>query len=256
MPLNEKAIKNRLKKEYGNTDIIILDSVDSTNNEAKRLISGGKGGVFAVIADSQTAGRGRGSHGFYSPAGTGIYLSLVTSPDLPPEKAVRATAAAAVAVCRAIESLTDKKPQIKWVNDIFVDGRKVCGILTEAISNTKSGKNPDIVTGIGVNVSTADFPDEVKAVAGSLSDGKIDRSLLAAEIINNLLDCFANLESEEIIGYYRAHSLVTGKQITFEQNGVKYSAKAVEIGSDCSLTVELPDKTRRTLFSGEISIKL
>ena len=256
MSLNKEKIRNSLKSEYKDIAIIVLDSIDSTNNEAKRLISAGKRGVFAVIANEQTAGRGRGEHSFYSPGETGIYMSLVTTPELPIEKAVLSTVAAAVAVCEAIESMTDKKPMIKWVNDIFVDCKKVCGILTESVSDPQAVSHPSIVTGIGINVSTVDFPDEIKAFAGSVNTEKLDRNAMIAEIINRLIHYSVNLSDEKIKTYYRSHSLVLGKRITFRQNSQKYSAKAVEIGPDCSLTVELDNGTLKTLTSGEISIKL
>ena len=130
--LNAQEIKKSLsfdcRVEYYKT-------LDSTNNVAKRIIAEGEDDVLLVVGEEQTAGRGRQGKSFYSPGGTGIYMSLVVHPMIELQNAVTATTAAAVAVCRAIESLTDKKPMIKWVNDVYLNGKKICGILTEAVTD-------------------------------------------------------------------------------------------------------------------------
>jgi len=255
MYLSGEKIKNALKPEYKNIKILVFDSIDSTNNEAKRLISAGENSVFAVISESQTAGRGRQNRSFYSPGETGIYMTVVLKPDLPVGKAVKITVAAAVAVCETIEKLTDKKPEIKWVNDIFVGGKKVCGILTEAVPHSNGG-NPSVVTGIGINVSTESFPDEIKSVAGSLNAKDVDRNILIADIINRLLSFSENLENERITDSYRSRSFVLGRKISFEQNAQSFTAEAIGIDENCGLIVKLADGTLKTLTSGEISIKL
>ena len=134
--LNETTIKARLKHDIR---VAFYNETDSTNNQAKRLISNCGSENLLVCAGRQTAGRGRQGKSFYSPENTGIYMSLVIHPDSSLQNAVTATTAAAVAVCRAIESLTNITPEIKWVNDVYVNGRKICGILTEAVTDFESG---------------------------------------------------------------------------------------------------------------------
>lgn len=233
-------------------DVIHYHSIDSTNNECKRMLADGKKGVFLVSADNQTAGRGRQGKSFYSPAETGIYFSLVIRPDSSLQNAVTATTAASVAVCKAIEGLTDLQPKIKWVNDVYVNGKKVCGILTEANTDVETGTVDSVIIGIGVNISTIEFPDDISG-AGSLGVD-INRSALIAETVNNLL-AFAGGGYAEFIDYYRSRSMVIGRQIRCIQNGVATEARAISIDPRGGLEVEFADKTRAILRSGEISIR-
>ena len=226
-------------------EIIKYASVDSTNTQAKRLIESGKNGAFLVLADGQTAGRGRQGKTFYSPAGTGLYMSLAYPLSREIKDAVSSTSAAAVAVCRAIEALTELKPEIKWVNDIYVNGKKVCGILTEAV------EPKTLIIGIGVNLSTESFP-EYADCAASLNCG-VDKTELAEAIIDELLkiiDC----DYAEFLPYYRSHSFLINKEITFIKDGVQTAAKVMGIDDSCGLVVELSDGKRLILRGGEISV--
>ena len=189
---------------------------------------------------------------FYSPSGTGVYFSLVLNPLLPLQNAVTATTAASVAVCRAIEKTTNKKPKIKWVNDVYLDGKKICGILTEAITNFEEGIVSNVIIGIGINISTDDFPDDVEN-AGNL-DERINRSLLIAEVCNELVK-IANGDIKSFIDYYRSHSLVIGEKIIFIQNGEATPATAIAIDKTGGLEVELENGEHKVLRSGEISIR-
>lgn len=243
------SIKKHLKSDVA---VLYYPSVDSTNNVCKRLLAEGKEGEFLVVANEQTAGRGRQGKSFYSPADTGIYFTLVTRPYLPLQNAVTATTAAAVAVCRAIEKLTDKKPEIKWVNDVFVDGKKICGILTEAITNFEEGVVDSVIVGIGINVNTGTFPDEL-VQAGCLN-AKVNRSELVAAICDELLKITGG-DYKSFIDYYRHHSMVIGREINFIKNGVVTKATAVAIDENGGLEVELEDKSHIVLRSGEISLR-
>lgn len=247
--VSARKIKLNLKEEL---DVLYYPSVDSTNNCCKRLLADGKQGVFLVTADRQTAGRGRQGKTFYSPALTGVYFSLVIRPHSSLQNAVTATTAAAVAVCRAIEKLTDKKPKIKWVNDVYLDGKKICGILTEAITNFEEGTVDSVIIGIGINIRTVDFPDDVNS-AGSLGE-RISRSRLIAEVTNELLN-IAGSDYNSFIDYYRSHSLVIGERIKFIQNGRVTPATAVAIDETGGLEVELDSGEHTVLRSGEISIR-
>ncbi|MBR3148569.1 MAG: biotin--[Eubacterium sp.] len=233
-------------------EVLCYPTIDSTNNEAKRLVSGGREDVFLVTADEQSGGRGRQGKSFYSPALTGIYMSLVLHPMKPIYSAVSATTAAAVAVCRAVEKLTDKKPEIKWVNDVYLDGKKICGILTEAITDFETQTVTSVVIGVGMNIRTVQFPNDVENAA-SLNANVKRRELIAA--ITNELCRIANLPSSDYIDYYRSHSMIIGKRINFIKNGVVTPATAVSIEQGGGLTVRLDDGELLTLTSGEISIR-
>lgn len=247
--LSAQGISARLENDI---DVIFYPETDSTNNECKRLLANSKQGTFLVAADKQTAGRGRQGKSFYSPAGTGVYFSLVIRPRTELRNAVTATTAASVAVCKAIENLTDIKPQIKWVNDVYVNGAKVCGILTEAITNFEEGIVDSVVIGIGINISTNDFPDSAK-MAGSLNVD-INRSALVAEVVNEMMK-IAYVDYSKFIDYYRTHSMVIGKKIRFIENGEACEATAISIDEAGGLTVRLDSKEEKTLRSGEITVR-
>lgn len=239
---------------YLNRDIEVLyyPVIDSTNTCAKRLLAEGKQGEFLICANEQTAGRGRQGKSFYSPAQTGVYFSLVLRPETTLQNAVTATTAAATAVCKAIEMLTDKKPKIKWVNDVYLDGKKICGILTEAVTDFESGTVDSVIIGIGINISTSTFPEEVEG-AGCL-DVEINRSRLVAEIVNELVE-IASGDYKRFIDYYRSRSLVIGQKIKYIENGKITPATAVEIDERGGLTVRLENGEMKTLRSGEISVR-
>ncbi|MBE6742561.1 MAG: biotin--[acetyl-CoA-carboxylase] ligase [Ruminococcaceae bacterium] len=247
--LNSEILKEKLNEAV---EVYYYPSIDSTNNQAKRLIAEGKAQRMLVVSDEQTAGRGRQGKSFYSPNKTGIYMSFVFKPSEEFESAVSCTTAASVAVCRAIESKTELKPQIKWVNDIYLGNKKICGILCEAINGSEANKISEIVVGIGLNIKTAEFPDDVENASCLGVD--IARADLIAEITEQLIKT-VNTPYSSFIEYYRAHSLIIGRDICFIQNGVSTNAKALQIENDGGLTVLLENGETKTLRSGEISIR-
>ena len=248
--LNAEILQNMIGEEIR---VMYYPSLDSTNNQAKRLISEGGNNTLLVVSDEQTSGRGRQGKSFYSPKKTGIYMSFVFHPMADFSSVIASTTAASVAVCRAIESLTDLTPEIKWVNDIYIGGKKVCGILCEAINDTTTQKISSVIIGIGVNISTYVFPDDVENATCLGRD--IRRADLIAEITRQLC-VIINKDFCEFIDYYRAHSMIIGKEIVFIQNGVSTKAKALEIDSVGGLVVELENEEIKTLRSGEISIRV
>ena len=188
-------------------------------------------------------------------------MSLVLKPVADLDNATLITTAAAVAVCQAIETLTGKEPQIKWVNDIFLDGRKVCGILTEGIMDMESRTIGTIILGIGLNFRApeTDFPDEIQSIAGTLFDSKnamVTRNQMAAEILNRFYVLYPDLASRSYLDEYRKRCFVLGEQVTFPQGSETIEAKAIAIDDDGGLVVALPNGETKTLTYGEISIKI
>ena len=253
--LDKEIIKSLLPEKRKGIDIIVFESIDSTNTEARRVFRKG-GNDMLICAEKQTSGRGRQGKTFYSPEKTGIYMTVVIHPDLSLNFASRATTATAVAVCEAIEKLTDKKPKIKWVNDIFIDNRKVCGILTEAVSLENNNIADGLIIGIGINISTTRFPDEIKDIAGSLNTQDVDRNTLIAEIFKRVTNYTSDLQNSGYIEDYKKRCFVLGKEITFEQSGKTYNATALDIDKNGGLIIRTPDGKTETLQSGEISIKV
>lgn len=248
--LSAESVRVHLRHEV---DLFVFDTIDSTNNEAKRMVSSGYSGCALVIAGEQTGGRGRLGRSFYSPADTGIYLSLILQPKDSISKVMRITAAAALAVCTAIEELSGLCPTIKWVNDIYLGNRKICGILSEAVTDIESGTVQSVVVGIGINITTSDFPAEISDRAGPIGMA-ISRPLLAAAVCDRLLDLWERLSDPALMEDYRRRSMVIGKEIDFYLGQVKRTGKVAGIDDDGGLLVECDGETV-ALSTGEISIR-
>ncbi len=259
--LSEAAIVPMLSEALKNHRIIAHKTIDSTNLEAKRIVNEEAAFEGVILSEEQTKGRGRLGRVFYSPSESGLYMSLVLRPAADMDNATLITTAAAVAVCQAIETLTGKNPQIKWVNDIFLDGRKVCGILTEGIMDMESRTIGTIILGIGLNFRApeTEFPDEIQSIAGTLFDSKnaaVTRNQMAAEILNRFYVLYPDLASRSYLDEYRKRCFVLGEQVTFPQGSETIEAKAIAIDDDGGLVVALPDGKTKTLTYGEISIKI
>ena len=251
--LSPEGVRLALPEQLRSLPISVYKQLDSTNNQAKiAALEGALSGTI-IIAEQQSAGRGRQGRSFYSPASEGLYMSILLRPENKSlGDCLLITVMAAVATAQAISELTGAQAQIKWVNDIFVDGKKVSGILTEAISDFESGTVEAVIVGIGINCQNSNFPDELKHIATSLKAFNINRNRLAAEITANLFSVLA-YSDDLLIEEYRAKSYVLGKQITFEQNGCKLTGKAVDINLQGNLLVEC-ENLIITLKAGEISI--
>lgn len=258
--ISKEGVELLLADEPYNTEIIVLKSTESTNTILKEMASGGKPEGTVLFALEQTAGKGRFTRRFASPPDSGVYMSLLLRPKLPAAQASLITTAAAVAVCEAAEALSGRKTGIKWVNDVLIDSRKICGILTEASVDIESGNLDYAVLGIGLNAyePSGGFPEEIKNVAGSIfaekHTGLKDR--LAAQVIKNFMKYYRRLSDKTYIESYRAHCIVPGRNITVLKNGAPYPALALGIDDDCRLLVRYEDGREEALSSGEISIKL
>jgi len=242
--------------------INIYNSLESTNKTAKEMaVSGAEHGAV-IMAEYQTAGRGRYGRKFFSPPGHGIYMSFILhSEQLRFDTPTLVTAFAAVSVCESIEAISEKKPQIKWVNDVFLDGKKICGILTEAVTDLESGNMQWIVVGIGVNFSTsAALPEELRQIAGAVfaeSSPSTTRNHLAAEIINRLTVPENQYGSKEMLAGYKQRLFMLGEKIWVAGMGKShYEATAVDIDDIGRLIVKRSDTGETiSLCAGEISIR-
>lgn len=260
--LSAEEISAMLDADGPKTDVRVFDSVESTNKTAKEAALSEPDQNMAFLANRQTAGRGRLGRSFYSPENTGLYMSLLFRPPFDLSHSVLITTAAAVAVARAIEALSPARLQIKWVNDIYYNEKKICGILTEAISDFETGHIGYVVLGIGVNCFDAAYPDELNGIAGSLGGG-FSRNQLAAEIINQWNRMVPTIQSRDFLEEYRNRSLVLGKEILVfpagDKTGDGILAQALSIDEDGGLMVRYLAGPclglTQTLSGGEVSIK-
>lgn len=248
-----------IKRELANTEfsnIFVLETVNSTNIFAKELAIEGANHNTIVIANHQTAGRGRLGREFFSPAGFGLYMSIIVRPDKIKISPSLLTVAAGVAVCRAVNNICGVTPQIKWVNDIFLNGKKVCGILAEAGTSSNSTALDYIIVGIGLNITTPEeiFPGKLKKIAGSISSNSISRNRIAAEIINNFDRLILADDAGNLIEEYKGFSLILGKKISFARCGETFAGTATDINSEGNLIVKLESGETVTLKSGEVSL--
>lgn len=253
-----EGISTYLKKDYSSNNLIIYKTVESTNQEAKKQAADGATHGTIIVAEEQTAGRGRLGRSFFSPSKTGIYMSIILRPNTQASDAVRVTTAAAVAICRAIYNLTNYEPQIKWVNDIFIGEKKISGILTEAVTDFESGTVESVIVGIGINFKTQDFPDGIKEVAGSIfseNSTELTRNQLVAEVINQFLDIYQNLNDRKYLDEYKARSFIVGKQIEYFKDNKWFTGTAIEIDNNGALIIQDQSKNIITLRSGEVSIR-
>lgn len=240
----------------------VFPSLTSTNTVLKSLAAEDAPAGTAVLAVTQTSGRGRLGRSFYSPSASGLYLSLLLRPDLAPADAPRLTSCAAVAVAEAVRELSGRETGIKWVNDVYLDGKKICGILTEAGLDLESGRVSYVVVGIGINLRAPEggFPEEIRRVAGAAFDGLSVpdlRNRLAALVLDKLSDYAANPFSHALFEAYAKRSFIPGKRITILAPGRDpVPAEALRLNRDYSLQVRLADGTEQTLASGEVSVRI
>ena len=272
--------------EFSDIHTECFKQIDSTNTYAKRVIAecgnlrSGDGSLTEAgqkyhravfVAESQTAGRGRLGRTFVSPEKSGIYISLIYAPEGGVTNPAGLTACTAVAVCRALTALYGNaglEPKVKWINDIFAGGKKLCGILAEGVANFESGMIESAVVGIGIDVrrNTA-LDEELSKVVGSLEEAVGDmnsnRARIAAEVAGQVLKIFEENKTEAghaaIMEEYRAASFLIGQELTvyplIGDDKSSYKAKAVAIDDNAGLVVELADGSKKTLSSGEVSLK-
>lgn len=249
--LYAESVRAHLKRDL---DVYCYESIGSTNEEAKIKAAEGAGHGTVIIAEAQTAGRGRFGRKFYSPSQSGLYMSVIIKPSSLTD-GVMYTVAAAVALRRVIGEYAGNA-MIKWVNDIYINERKVCGILCEAVSDLESGQLSAVICGIGVNLTVpdGDFPDDIKGKAGSISSEPIDKGEFAARVTDALLEVLT-LDSDDIIREYDEYMILRGREIYYDKNGE--SCHGIVLGTDSSggLIVKTNSSECEILRSGEVRLE-
>jgi len=255
-----EGIRPWLTAKNQEINIEAYKTIGSTNQVAKKMAMDGAVQGTVIISEEQTQGRGRLGRSFYSPAESGIYMSLILRPNVYASEAVLVTTAASVGVCRAIRRVTNKDLQIKWVNDIYLGDKKICGILTEAVTNFETGLVECVIIGIGLNFRLPEnnFPEDLKEIVGSLFKEKPDtltRNQLVAEIINEVLELCEDLENRDFLIDYKKYSMVLGHKIRVHRQDEWSFARAIDISDNGGLIIENEFGELETLNSGEITIR-
>ncbi len=253
--LTEEAVRRFLRAD--GYRLTVLESVDSTNSAVLELAEKGEAEGAVVIAARQTAGRGSKGRRFYSPGGTGVYMSLLLRPSLSADNLSLITPAAAVAVARALERVSGKRADIKWVNDVLIGRRKVCGILTEGRFREDGAWTAALGIGINVFPPQGGFPAEAGSAGAVFESARpCARSRVAAAVLDEWRGIYLSLPSLAFVEEYRARSAVVGRKITVRLPEGEFPATAVGIDDRCSLQVRLPGGEIRTLRAGDVSIVL
>lgn len=271
--LSAAYIEQSLKKAGFGIHVKAERIVSSTNTVLKQYVSEGQTEDMILLAEEQSGGRGRRGRSFFSPEGTGLYMSLLLHPQMTPEEATMLTTVAAAAEAEALEQVSGTDVKIKWVNDVWVRNKKVSGILTEGSVSMEDGHLEYAIVGIGINIyePQGGFPEEIKDVAGAVFTNDISRENLrnqiASQVLVHFLEYYHKLPEKTYLEEYRKRSVVIGKQVKIIQpEGVKIPetengasrehALAVGIDDQCHLLVRYDDGTTESLSNGEISIKL
>ncbi len=259
--MKEQIIKNLRESCPWQDSLLWFDSIDSTNTRARELARQGAPHGTVLIADHQTGGRGRRGRSFYSPAGSGIYMSVILRPCCVPRQIMHLTCAAAVAMCDAVESAVGFRPGIKWTNDLVCGKRKIAGVLTE-LGFDNRGNVDFAVIGIGINCcqQEADFPEDIRSIAGSLtsiSGQSIDRAVVAAAMMDALYRMDAELLTGKahILNRYRKDCITLGKEISLVRGEEIRHGTALDIDDAGALIVRFPDGTAEAVNSGEVSVR-
>ncbi len=270
------VLQKKLNEELTSIRVICLDTVDSTNSYLKRMVADGETGDMVVVATEQTAGRGRRGRSFFSPEGSGLYMSFLLHPQCKAEEATMLTTVAAVAEAMAIEEVTGEKAEIKWVNDLVLRHKKISGILTEAATSMEDGGLDYCIVGIGINLydPKGGWPDEIKEIAGSIAgkdkeSGAIEnlKNNMAGALINKFMEFYSAFPQVSYLKEYEKRCFCIGKDVTVmspdheeirsDSDGHDRSkAKVLGVNERCHLHLRYSDGYEEYLSSGEISIKL
>ena len=258
--LSQAELSACLKDAGVLSEAVYCKEVDSTNNYARQLAEQGAGHGTVVVAETQTAGKGRRGRGWVSPAGSAIYMSCILRPPIEPFQASALTLVAAMAVERAISGMLDVRPLIKWPNDLIIEGRKICGILTE-MSSDMDGIHY-VVVGIGINANQMTFPEEIQQVATSLalaSGKKVRRAALVAAIMNDLENYYQSFiktaDMSLLAESYNQKLVNCSKPVAVIEPAGTWMGRALGINAQGELMVEQEDGRIKNVLSGEVSVR-
>ncbi len=259
--LTVRGIRSHLDENCKALRPEVFVRVDSTNTKCIEKAENGEPEGYVAVSGSQSAGRGRRGKAFFSPAESGIYMSILFRPEgLTENQALHFTTMTATAVSEAIETISGKKAEIKWVNDIFINGKKVCGILSEASYGIHTGKLEYVVVGIGINAyePSGGFPSAIADIAGSVFDEPSTglKNRLAAEILNRMMAYYQHLSEAPYSEEYIRRSMVTGKDVMVHKDKEMIPAHVLGIDEEFGLKVRYEDGSVEILRSGEVSIRI
>lgn len=256
MGITKEGVQAAVKGPFGK-EAIVYEETGSTNDAAKLLAKQGAPHGTAVFARRQTAGKGRLGRAFFSPPDAGVYMTVILRPQKAVSEILLLTAAAAVAVSGGISDVCGLDTHIKWVNDVYCKGRKICGILAEAALG-RQGIPDYLVVGIGINVKEGSFPPELSGIATSLSEQgveRVDMDRLAAAVLDRFAASYTQLEHPDFLEAYRSRSCVLGKRVRVIQGNTEFEARAVSIDGRAGLHVVDDEGVCHVLSTGEISLK-
>ena len=262
----EDIIKNinfNIKKNF---DIKVYKTITSTNTVLKEMASKGAPEWTVLIAEEQTEGRGRMNRKFYSPSETGIYMSIILRPYIEVSQALFITTMTAVAVSEAVDEVFEVNTGIKWVNDIYLNNRKICGILAESALYAGKPKLDYTVVGIGINVEmpNGSFPEEISGIAGSIIEEKRNcekeendiRNMLVAKILTKMYKYYNQMDKGTYMDIYRNKSILVGKEVYVLNDEAKEKLKVIDIDDSAALVVQHENGRIDKLSSGEVSVRL
>lgn len=255
--LSPQGVRKYLKSDDQEWEIVVLPTADSTNTLVREKANQGAPEGYTVISNEQTKGRGRYGRHFFSPEETGIYLSILLRPSgYTASQALSLTTIAAVAMCEAIEEISNETAKIKWVNDIFVKDKKVCGILTEASLDLESGMLEYAVLGVGVNVYSPQggFPEELSKIAGAIFSATENdvKNHLAASFMNHFMEYYRSENPTDYIEKYRNRNLLTGRTVIFRSDQQEKVVTVLGIDDECRLIIQYEDGNIQNVSYGEI----
>lgn len=258
--MNEPELKSIMDTKWAGQEVLYFDTIDSTNTKAQELAEKGYPSGTLVVADQQVSGKGRRGRGWVSPSGTGIFMTLMIKPDIKPNNASMLTLVAALAVAKAIKDVTGEDAKIKWPNDIVINGKKICGILTEMSAQFDYINH--IVIGIGINVHNENFPEEISSMASSLMIEAGGKKFRRAEIIAQTMLHFEEyyeifLQTEDLsalVGEYDELLVNMNKAVKVLDPKEPFEGKAMGITKHGELIVETWE-SRKLVSSGEVSVR-
>lgn len=258
--LSKEEIESQMDTEVFGKRVVYFDEIDSTNIYAKKLGEEANSHGTLVVADRQIQGKGRRGRDWISPKGSGIWMTLILKPNLNPAQASMITLVAGLSVSSAINTLYSVQSFIKWPNDIVINGKKICGILTEM--STEFDYINHLVVGIGINVNTEEFPGELKNIATSITK-ECGKTILRSELISAIMKEFefyynifmktSNLE--KLMEDYNERLVSKDRDVVIIEAGSKYEARALGINKSGELRIKTKDGEEKNVFSGEVSVR-